>query len=168
MGKIIDLTGQRYGRLTVIARHGRDASRQITWLCRCDCGNQSVVLGSNLRKGHTTSCGCLRDELRFTHGKYHTRLHNVWKLMKRRCYNPNDKRYHRYGERGIGVCDEWRNDFGAFYDWAMANGYDENVPYGQCTIDRIDNNKGYSPDNCRWVDIKTQNNNRSTNRKGNL
>lgn len=165
MGNLIDHTGQRFGRLVVIELKGFEKGGQATWLCRCDCGNQSVVIGSNLRRGTTTSCGCLRDELRIVHGKYHTRLHNVWKLMKRRCSNPNDKRYHRYGGRGIDVCDEWRNDFGAFYAWATANGYDENAKYGECTLDRIDNDKGYSPDNCRWVDIKTQNNNRSPKRR---
>ena len=85
--------------------------------------------------------------------------------MKRRCLNPMRTRYADYGGRGITVCDEWCNSFQAFYDWAMANGYDENAPKGQCTIDRIDNDKGYSPDNCRWVDMKTQRNNRSDSRK---
>jgi hypothetical protein len=95
----------------------------------------------------------------------HKRLYRVWKTMKKRCLNTSDERYDRYGGRGITVCDEWLHNFQAFYDWAMANGYDENAPYGQCTIDRIDNDGNYSPDNCRWVDMKAQGNNRSTNRK---
>ena len=94
------------------------------------------------------------------HGKTNTRLFNVWRGMKRRCHSTSDKNYDIYGGRGIAVCDEWRNNFQAFYDWAMANGYDENAPTGQCTIDRVDNDKGYSPDNCRWVDMKVQNNNK--------
>ena len=164
MSKAIDLTGQRFGRLTVIERKGSKA-KNVTWLCQCDCGNQTIVRGTNLNSGHTTSCGCLRNELCFVHGKYHTRLHYVWSSMKTRCYNPKDEHYARYGSRGITVCDAWRNDFQAFYDWAIANGYDENAPRGKCTIDRIDNDKGYYPDNCRWADMKTQNNNKSTKRK---
>ena len=87
--------------------------------------------------------------------------------MNQRCSNPLDKNYDRYGGRGIFVCEEWRDSFQAFYEWAMANGYDENAPTGQCTIDRIDNDKGYSPDNCRWVTMKTQRNNRMDSRKEN-
>ena len=98
--------------------------------------------------------------------KKKSRLYCVWIDMKKRCYNPIAHNYHRYGGRGITICDEWRNDFQSFYDWAMANGYDENAPRGQCTIDRIDNDKGYNPDNCRWVDTATQNKNKSNNRKG--
>lgn len=122
-----------------------------------------------MRKGITRSCGCLHDEAarmrRTSHGKSGTRLYAIWKAMNRRCSNPSDKNYNRYGGRGISVCDEWCDDFQAFYEWAIANGYDETAPVGECTIDRIDNDKGYAPGNCRWVDLKTQQNNKSNNRK---
>lgn len=162
-----DLTGQRFNRLVVIERHGTICGL-TAWLCQCDCGKQTVVTTSDLTKNHTKSCGCLRNELtreRCTkHGKKGNRLYSVWKSMKQRCLNQNDTGYKRYGGRGITVCDEWLHDFQAFYDWAIANGYDENAPRGQCTIDRIDNDKGYCPDNCRWADMRTQLNNRSNSR----
>lgn len=171
MTALKDLTGQRFGRLTVIERDGSDTQGCATWLCRCDCGTECVVTGAKMRKGNTKSCGCLHDDLsrvRMTiHGKSHTRLNNVWLAMKSRCYRQTDKNYNRYGGRGITVCNEWRNDFQAFYDWSVAHGYNENAPNGQCTIDRIDNDKGYSPDNCRWVDMKTQRSNRSDSRRKN-
>ena len=160
MSTVKDLTGQRFGRLVVIERAGSTGRGESTWLCLCDCGKNCVVYSYKLRSGHTKSCGCLNIEAtkaRFaTHHKRHTRLYGVWTTMIQRCINPKHNRFHRYGGRGITVCDEWRNDFQAFYDWAMATGYDECAPRGQCTIDRIDNDKGYSPDNCRWVDAKTQ------------
>lgn len=162
-----DLTGQRFNRLVVIERCGKKCGL-TAWLCRCDCGRQTVVIGSDLTKNHTKSCGCLRNELtrsRVTkHGKKGIRLYQIWKGMTQRCLNPANPGYKRYGGRGITVCDEWKNDFQSFYSWAMANGYDENAPRGQCTIDRIDNDKGYSPENCRWVDMKTQIHNRSNSR----
>lgn len=154
-----DITGQRFGRLTVIGREGTNKHRASTWRCLCDCGSEIVVVGSNLRTGWSQSCGCIRKDRLTTHGKRKSRLWAVWMGMRRRCNKPYDPAYHNYGGRGITVCDEW-NDFQAFHDWAIANGYDENAPKGQCTIDRIDNDKGYSPDNCRWVDMKVQSNNK--------
>lgn len=168
MGKLIDLTGQKYGRLTVIERAGRTAhGEHAKWVCLCECGNVTTVIGKNLRNGNTTSCGCAHKEqmsqigkANRTHGKSHTRLHKVWAGMIGRCYNPRKPYYKWYGGRGITVCDEWRNDFQSFYDWAMANGYDPDAPRWDCTIDRIDVDGNYEPSNCRWVTMAEQNKNK--------
>lgn len=169
MAPLKDLTGQRFGRLVVIERAGSDKHRRATWRCQCDCGKVRVFYSCNLINGRAKSCGCLKNEKLqqrcIVHGKRQSRLYGIWINMKKRCSNPIVHNYHRYGGRGIRVCDEWLHDFQAFYDWSMANGYDENAPYGQCTIDRMDNDKGYSPDNCRWVDTATQNQNKSNKRK---
>lgn len=165
MPAFIDLTGQRFGRLTVTGRANIESKvRNYFWHCTCECGKQIDVVSWALRKGHTISCGCYQkkraSEAQATHRQSHKRLYNVWTSMKQRCYNPNQKYYKDYGGRGIKVCEEWRHDYQAFHDWAYTNGYDDKAPHGQCTIDRINNDGDYSPDNCRWVDIKTQQQNR--------
>ena len=110
------------------------------------------------------SCGCHKYDRSFCSkkAKNNPRLYGVYQSIKTRCHNPNNSNYHLYGGRGIDLCDEWK-EFDAFCDWALSNGYDENAPFGECTIDRIDPSKGYSPDNCRWVTMMRQNNNRRNN-----
>lgn len=165
MGKIIDLTGKRFGRLFVIERAQdrirKNGKKEIRWKCICDCGTVKDISGGSLRSGNTRSCGCLAKEInskRSTiHGGHNDRLYSVWQDMKSRCSNKNDKKYHRYGGRGITVCDEWADDYSLFKEWAINSGYDESAKRGECTIDRIDVNKGYCPDNCRFTDVKTQN-----------
>ena len=159
MPRLIDLTGQRFGRLVVVERVENSADGRARWLCRCDCGQSKTVLGEHLKKGRTKSCGCAKSESsskRFKkHGGRNSKLYRIWSNMKDRCNNPDCKVYSDYGGRGIKVCEEWTDDFSAFQKWALANGYKEGL-----TIDRKDNNKGYSPDNCRWTDRKIQGNNK--------
>ena len=161
--KFVDLTGQRFGRLTVIKRVENNGEK-VMWLCRCDCGNETTVFSGYLRNGDTKSCGCLsKDKLRerrFKHGESRkTRLYNIWIHIKHRTSGKaNEKRTKKwYTDKNIKMCEEW-SDFRNFRDWANENGYDDSL-----TIDRIDGNKGYSPENCRWVDWKTQTRNKSNN-----
>lgn len=164
------LQGQRFGRLQVLERAGTNNSRHNKWRCKCDCGNITEVSADLLLLGHTQSCGCLMREtvsdMFSTHRESKSRLYTVWSGMKNKCEHPSHKSYHNYGGRGIKVCEEWRNSYEAFRDWALANGYDENAPRGQCTIDRIDNDGDYEPSNCRWVDSYTQAHNQRPRRKG--
>jgi hypothetical protein len=159
MGKLVDLTGCKFGRLTVIKKAGYTKKYSVLWQCKCECGGETITTSANLNNGNTKSCGCLQKEKavtsNITHGCCHERLHGIWTAMKSRCYNPHNKRYKYYGERGISVCDEWSNSYSVFRKWALANGYDENAPRGVCTIDRIDVDGNYEPSNCRWVDNKT-------------
>lgn len=160
MGRKLELTGKRFGRLTVISMAYNDGYGTY-WNCKCDCGNETIVKGALLTYGNTKSCGCQRAEAfkrcvenGTKHNLSHHPLYPKWKSMRKRCSNPNEKEYKNYGGRGITVCEEW-DDFKAFYDWAITHGWREDL-----TIDRIDNNKGYSPDNCRFIPAKEQVRNR--------
>lgn len=158
---LIDLTGQRFGRLVAVKQVGKNKSGYQLWLCKCDCGGESVANYHNLKNNHTQSCGCLRKERTIeantTHGLRKTRLYRTWHHMRERCHYPKDARYAQYGGRGVIVCDEWKNDFQAFYDWAMDNGYRDDL-----SIDRIDVNGNYEPSNCRWTTLEVQANNKRT------
>ena len=154
-----DRTGQKFGRLTVIERVYPPGRRRAWWRCKCDCGNEKIVSSDSMIRGGVRSCGCLQKE---NHPKKHghtthttaSRLYHTWSGMVQRCTNPNEKYYCNYGGRGIEICEEWRKDFATFKDWAIASGYSDDL-----FIDRIDNGKGYFPNNCRWVTRYQQQNN---------
>lgn len=159
--KRIDLTGKRFGKLTVISFNSMRGTRSY-WNCVCDCGNEKIASSDHLKKGDIVSCGCVQKStlppVNKKHGMSNTRLYTIWSLMKYRCYNPSRKEYPRYGGRGIKVCDEWM-EFEPFMRWAVDNGYSEDL-----TLDRINNDGDYTPSNCRWVSRKVQSLNKSTNR----
>lgn len=172
-----DLISRKFHNLTVLEKTDShifpSGKKCAMYLCKCDCGNKVIVQARNLRNGNTKSCGCIKS---LAVAKIHTkhngakrdnteRLYNVWKSMISRCYYKSNSRYNRYGGRGIKVCDEWKYSYENFRKWAYDNGYDENADFGKCTIDRINNDGNYEPLNCRWVDMKTQANNTSKNKK---
>ncbi|MBQ7844982.1 MAG: hypothetical protein IJ392_02395 [Clostridia bacterium] len=155
MAQAYDLTGMRFGKLIVIKRAENDSHGNTRWLCRCDCGKEHIATCAKLTKGSIKSCGCMRYS---QNGHSRSRLYATWRGMRSRCEDPRHTKYRFYGGRGITVCEEWK-DFLTFREWALSNGYTDEL-----TIDRIDSDKGYSPDNCRWLTMKEQANNRSSNR----
>ena len=161
MRKVVDMTGQKFGRLTVINEAGRSKCCKALWLCVCSCGGNKVVLGRNLKKGTTKSCGCLRKEISkvkaTTHGLSNSRTYSIWANLIQRCCNKKDKDYCNYGGRGISVCGRWLDSFNNFLE-------DMGMPPRGGSIDRLNNNGNYEPGNCRWTTRKEQARNRRTNK----
>lgn len=165
MTRLNDLTGKRFGMWSVIERADNDSYGKARWKCICDCGNVSIVSSGNLISGKSKCCGCERKaktiKISTKHGMCHERIYRIYRGMVSRCNNKNNYSFKNYGGRGISVCDNWLGDSGFenFYKWSIENGYSEEL-----TIDRIDVNGNYEPDNCRWTTVNQQANNMRTNR----
>ncbi len=163
MSKCPDLIGFRSGKLTVIKKLKGNKHKEMEWLCLCDCGNEHISSSNRLTRHITTCCkSCAMEKISHsnrTHGCEPRRLYGIYTNMKTRCYNSNYVLFSRYGGRGISICDEWLKSYESFRDWAFNNGYSERL-----TIERVDNDGNYCPENCKWVDRTAQANNRHTNR----
>lgn len=155
-----DMTGKQFGMLTVLYRdtdQGKGKKPVVKWICKCKCGAIISVKGDALRSGHTISCGCRKIKHMESY-KHTTRLYNIWKCMRQRCNNPNNPSYINYGGKGVKICEEWK-EYKNFRDWALSNGYQDHL-----SIDRINVDGNYEPNNCRWADKYTQMNNTTRNR----
>ncbi len=161
-GKFVDITGMKFGRLTAvyhISRQGKAIKPKSFWMCTCECGGTAVVDAYRLRHGETRSCGCIvREGVKPRKTDDQKRLRRIWIGMKQRCFNSSCKEYKYYGLRGVTITKEWLEDFEVFYQWAIANGYRNDL-----TIDRISSNGNYEPSNCRWITIQDQQRNRRNN-----
>lgn len=161
MRKIIDLKGQQFGRLIVLEYSHTDKRGYAMWKCQCNCGNETTVCGRSLRTGHTISCGCLHKErmdiARKSHSKSKTHIYQTWSDMKQRCFNNKNKAFKYYGDRGITVCDEWKDSFEAFYDYVSQLPHFGEAGY---SLDRINNDGNYEPNNVRWATLSEQNKNK--------
>lgn len=160
----LNLAGKKYGRLTVVEQDGYDHNQQSLWKCKCDCGNEVTLLGHRVKSGNTKSCGCLKvdraieqSKLNIIHGASHSRLYGIWKQIKQRCYNSEASGYEYYGGKGVRMCAEWKDDFSEFQKWSILNGYSDEL-----SIDRIDGDGNYEPNNCRWATCLEQSRNLST------
>ena len=161
MARKIDITGQRFGRWLVLCENGRTKGGEAIWLCRCDCGVEATVVGKSLRSGHSASCGCLKRDVAASHQLYRHRLYDAWRMMLDRCTNPNSKAYPRYGGRGISICERW-----AHRENGLANFIADMDPTYQdgLSLERQNNDLGYSPENCTWATRVAQSRNRRSNR----